>query len=74
MDFETIFDEYFDKVYYKVLGIVKNSNDVEDIAQGMFILVYIKIYLNSGNESNIYTWIYRRKLLIRPMISLKTKE
>lgn len=58
MDFETIFDEYFDKVYYKVLGIVKNSNDAEDIAQDVFISVY-KNLSKFRNESNIYTWIYR---------------
>lgn len=44
MDFETIFDEYFDKVYYKVLGIVKNSNDAEDIAQDVFISVYKNLW------------------------------
>lgn len=35
------------KFITKVLGIVKNSNDAEDIAQDVFVLVYIKIYLNS---------------------------
>ena len=33
MDFDEIFEQYFDKVYYKVLGIVKNSDDAEDISQ-----------------------------------------
>lgn len=58
MDFETIFEEFFDKIYYKVLGIVKNSNDAEDITQEVFISVY-KNLSKFRNESNIYTWIYR---------------
>lgn len=33
MDFDSLFEEYFDKVYYKVLGIVKNPDDAEDISQ-----------------------------------------
>ncbi|MGL4980848.1 MAG: RNA polymerase sigma factor, partial [Fusobacteriaceae bacterium] len=32
MDFDKIFEEYFDKIYYKILGSVKNEEDAEDIA------------------------------------------
>ena len=58
MDFDEIFEQYFDKVYYKVLGIVKNSDDAEDISQEVFISVYKSLKKFKG-ESNIYTWIYR---------------
>ncbi|MBS9776195.1 MAG: RNA polymerase sigma factor [Fusobacterium sp.] len=58
MDFESIFEEYFDRVYYKVLGLVKNSSDAEDISQEVFISVY-KNLDKFRKESNIYTWIYR---------------
>ncbi len=58
MDFDEIFEQYFDKVYYKVLGIVKNSDDAEDISQEVFISVYKNLKKFKG-ESNIYTWIYR---------------
>lgn len=58
MDFETIFEEYFDRVYYKILGLVKNSSDAEDIAQEVFISVY-KNLDKFRKDSNIYTWIYR---------------
>ena len=58
MDFDEIFEQYFDKVYYKVLGIVKNSDDAEDISQEAFISVYKNLKKFKG-ESNIYTWIYR---------------
>lgn len=58
MDFEEIFDQYFDKVYYKVLSAVKNPEDAEDISQEVFISVY-KNLKNFREESNLYTWIYR---------------
>lgn len=58
MDFDEIYEEYFDKVYYKILGIVKNDSDAEDISQEVFLSVY-KNLSKFREESNIYTWIYR---------------
>lgn len=58
MDFETLYNEYFDKVYYKVLSIVKNNDDAEDISQEVFMSVY-KNLSKFREESNVYTWIYR---------------
>lgn len=58
MDFDKIYEEYFDKVYYKILGIVKNDTDAEDISQEVFLSVY-KNLSKFREESNIYTWIYR---------------
>lgn len=58
MDFDSLFEEYFDNVYYKVLSIVKNSDDAEDISQEVFMSVY-KNLNKFREESNIYTWIYR---------------
>ena len=58
MDFDNIYEEYFDRVYYKVLSVVKNDDDAEDICQETFISVY-KNLSKSREESNIYTWIYR---------------
>ena len=58
MDFDDIYEEYFDRVYYKVLSVVKNDDDAEDICQETFISVY-KNLSKFREESNIYTWIYR---------------
>ena len=58
MDFDNIYEEYFDRVYYKVLSVVKNDDDTEDICQETFISVY-KNLSKFREESNIYTWIYR---------------
>jgi RNA polymerase sigma-70 factor (ECF subfamily) len=58
MDFNKIFDTYFERVYNKILGMVKNPEDAEDIAQEVFVSVY-KNLKKFRKESNIYTWIYR---------------
>ena len=58
MDFDNIYEEYFDRVYYKLLSVVKNNDDAEDICQETFISVY-KNLSKFREESNIYTWIYR---------------
>ena len=61
MDFDNIYEEYFDRVYYKVLSVVKNDDDAEDICQETFISVY-KNLSKFREESNIYTWIYRNAI------------
>jgi len=58
MDFDAIYEQYFDKIYYKVLSIVKNPGDAEDIAQETFMSVF-KNLSKFREESNIFTWIYR---------------
>ena len=58
MDFDNIYEEYFDRIYYKFLSVVKNDDDAEDICQETFISVY-KNLSKFREESNIYTWIYR---------------
>ena len=58
MDFDNIYEEYFDRIYYKVWSVVKNDDDAEDICQETFISVY-KNLSKFREESNIYTWIYR---------------
>ena len=58
MDFDEIFEQYFDRIYYKILGVVKNPEDAEDISQEVFISVY-KNLKKFRADSNIYTWIYK---------------
>ena len=58
MDFDSIYEEYFDRIYYKVVSVVKNESDAEDICQDTFISVY-KNLEKFREESKIYTWIYR---------------
>ena len=56
--YEEIISLYEKKVFSTIYYMVKNDNEIEDIAQEVFI----KIYKNLGNfkeESTLYTWIYR---------------
>lgn len=56
--YEEIIGLYEKKVFSTIYYMIKNDNEVEDIAQEVFI----KIYKNLGNfkeESSLYTWIYR---------------
>ena len=71
MDFDEIFEKYFDRIYYKVLGAVKNPEDAEDISQEVFISVY-KNLGKFRSESNIYTWIY--KIAINKIYDFFRKE
>lgn len=58
MEFDEIFETYFDRIFYKILGTVKNSQDAEDISQEVFMSVYKNLH-KFRSDSNIYTWIYR---------------
>ena len=58
MEFDDIYNEYFDRVYYKILSAVKSTEDAEDIDQEDFISVY-KNLKRFREESNIFTWIYK---------------
>ncbi len=58
MNFDEIFETYFTRIYNKILGMVKNKEDAEDIAQDVFLTVY-KNLKKFRNDSGIYTWVYR---------------
>jgi RNA polymerase sigma-70 factor, ECF subfamily len=58
MNFDEIFETYFSRIYNKILGMVKNKEDAEDIAQDVFLTVY-KNLNKFRNDSGIYTWVYR---------------
>lgn len=56
--YEKIIQKYQSKVFGLIYNMTKNQNDIEDIAQEVFI----KIYKNLGKfkgESSLYTWIYK---------------
>ncbi len=56
--FEEIISLYEKKVFSTIYYMVKNENEVEDIAQEVFIKIY-KNLKNFKEESSLYTWIYR---------------
>lgn len=56
--FEEIIAKYEKKVFSLIYNMLKNDNDIEDIAQEVFVKVYRNIDEFRGNSS-LYTWIYR---------------
>lgn len=56
--FEMLIEEYQKKVYNIALGILKNHDDANDIAQEVFIKIF-KSIKNFKGESSFSTWIFR---------------
>ena len=56
--FQEIVDKYKSKVFSIIHGIVRQRNDVEDIAQQVFSKVYFSIK-NFDFRSSLITWIYK---------------
>lgn len=58
MEFETIYKQYWDKVFRLCMGFVNDYDAAQDLAQETFISVW-KNLPNFRGEANIGTWIYR---------------
>lgn len=56
--FTALVDLYQDMVYNTAFSIVQNEEDADDIAQEVFVQVYLSINTFKG-ESKLSTWIYR---------------
>src|SRR5690348_13647721 len=56
--FREIVERYQSKVFSIIHGIVRQRNDVEDIAQQVFAKVYLSIR-NFDFRSSLITWIYK---------------
>ncbi len=56
--FREIVDRYQSKVFSIIHGIVRQRNDVEDIAQQVFAKVYLSLK-NFDFRSSLITWIYK---------------
>jgi RNA polymerase sigma-70 factor (ECF subfamily) len=56
--FREIVERYQSKVFSIIHGIVRQKNDVEDIAQQVFAKVYFSIR-NFDFRSSLLTWIYK---------------
>ena len=56
--FKWLVENYQNRVFNTVIGIVQNEQDAEDVSQEVFIQVYRSIH-NFKGESQLSTWIYR---------------
>ncbi|MGH7817301.1 MAG: RNA polymerase sigma factor [Candidatus Binatia bacterium] len=56
--FEDLVSRYHQKVYMVILGMLRNRDDAQEVAQETFLRAYRKINSFQGGSS-FYTWIYR---------------
>lgn len=55
--FGILYDRYATKVYNKCYGFVRNTNEAQDLAQDVFLKLFIQIKSFKGN-SKFSTWLY----------------
>ncbi len=58
MNFETIYNDYWQKVFRLCMGYVNDADAAKDLTQETFIKVW-KQLSNFRNESSVGTWIFR---------------
>jgi len=56
--FTALVEMYQDMVYNTAFSIVQNEDDADDVAQEVFVQVYLSVNTFKG-ESKLSTWIYR---------------
>lgn len=71
--FEKIISTYQSKVFSIISHMIRNANEIEDIAQEVFIKIYKNINKFQGNSS-LYTWIYKITVNLCLDIIRKKKE
>ena len=58
IDFEVIYETYWQKVYRLCMGFINDQEWAKDITQDIFIIVY-KELPKFRNDASIGTWIFR---------------
>ncbi|MFD1165612.1 RNA polymerase sigma factor [Sphingobacterium daejeonense] len=58
MEFNKLYEIYWDKIFRLCMGYVNDSDQAKDLAQETFMTVWEKLS-TFRNESNIGTWIFR---------------
>ena len=56
--FETIYKEYFPKIYDYIRIRIRNPAVAEELAEDVFISVYKNLHVYDENRSFIATWLY----------------
>lgn len=58
MNFETIYIDYWQKIFRLCMGFTNDAHAAQDLAQETFIIVWQQLS-NFRNESSLGTWIYK---------------
>lgn len=57
--FETIFEEYYDRIYKCAYTILLNKEDAEDVTENTFLLAYANYDRYDPDRASIGTWLTR---------------
>lgn len=57
-DFETVVEQYYDKVFRLAYRMLQNYEEAADITQEVFLHAY-RGWADFRGESQVYTWLYR---------------
>lgn len=55
---ETIYSEYYSKVYGYIISKINNRQNAEDIASDVFVKIYEKLDTFDESKASLSTWIY----------------
>lgn len=69
--FRTLVEQYQDRIYNTVLGLVQCAEDAEDLAQEVFIKVWQSIG-SFKREAQLGTWLYR--IAVTQALDFKRKQ
>jgi len=58
LDFETIYKNYYERIYHFILSGVTNSDDAMDLTQETFLKVAEKLNTFNSTKSKLSTWLY----------------
>jgi RNA polymerase sigma factor, sigma-70 family len=59
MSFETVYENYYDRVYTYVYSILQNKEDSEDVVSDTFITAYSSYDKYDSEKASVITWITR---------------
>lgn len=58
LNFDDIYNEYFNRVYKFCSYRVNNQEDAKDLASDIFVKIYKNINSFNPNKSNLAVWIF----------------
>ena len=59
IDFETVYDTYYDRIYKYAYTLLLNKEDAEDVTEDTFLTAYEKIRLYDARKASVVTWLTR---------------
>ena len=59
INFEAIYEEYYDRIYKYVYSLLLNREDAEDVTEETFLAAYAAYGSYDSNKASVATWLAR---------------